>query len=151
MGKPRHATMDDAAEVARLLHDFNVEFATPTPPVDELTTRLRSLLGRDDFVVLLGNHADTAVAVLTLRPSPWSDGPIALLEELYVRPALRRAGIGSRLLDAAIDHAVGRGSEELQINVDEPDTDARRFYERHGFTNVDDGGRMLFYFRQLGR
>lgn len=33
----------------------------------------------------------------------------------------------------------------------EVDTDARRFYERHGFTNIEAGLRMLLYIRELGQ
>jgi hypothetical protein len=29
-----------------------------------------------------------------------------------------------------------RGGGEIHINVDEIDTDTRRFYERHGFVNI---------------
>ena len=35
----RRAGPDDAAEVARLLHDFNTEFDTPTPGAATLTNR----------------------------------------------------------------------------------------------------------------
>ena len=36
---------------------------------------------------------------------------------------------------------------EMRIGVDEDDIDARRFYERHGFWNVEPGetSRMLCY------
>jgi hypothetical protein len=39
----------------------------------------------------------------------------------------------------------------MHINVDEEDTDTRRFYERHGFRNMLPGSdyRMLFYEREL--
>jgi len=35
----------------------------------------------------------------------------------------------------------------MHINVDEVDADTRRFYERHGFRNIEDGTdyRMLCY------
>ena len=42
-----------------------------------------------------------------------------------------------------------RRADEMQINVDEADTGARRFYERHGFTNIEAGSRMLLYIREL--
>ena len=39
----------------------------------------------------------------------------------------------------------------MHINVDEIDEDARRFYERHGFRNVETGKdyRMLCHVQQL--
>ena len=69
---PRVATVGDAAEIARLLHDFNTEFDTPTPGVEVLALRLRNLLSGDaTFAVLAGDPA-VALALATLRP--WLDG-----------------------------------------------------------------------------
>ncbi|WP_207455113.1 GNAT family N-acetyltransferase [Herbiconiux sp. SYSU D00978] len=143
-------TRTDAATAASLLDAFNREFDTPTPGVDALTARLAVLAGRDDVVVLLAGEHD-GVAVVSFRQSVWADGTIALLDELYVRPALRGRGLGSELLSAASDTARAGGSEELEINVDGEDHDARRFYERHGFTNIEPGASepMYFYYRRL--
>ena len=136
---PEHAEV-----LARLLHAFNTEFESPTPSVAELAHRFAALLERDDQLALLAG-AESGFAYLTLRQTPYHDGPVALLEELYVAPHLRDQGIGSALLTSAISLVRARGSVELQINVDEVDVDARRFYERHGFVNEGDDGRMLFY------
>jgi hypothetical protein len=63
---PRLAGLEDADEIARLLHDFNTEFDTPTPGVDALATRLRALLvGGETFAILAGRPA-IAVALITL-------------------------------------------------------------------------------------
>ncbi|WP_329594713.1 GNAT family N-acetyltransferase [Streptomyces sp. NBC_01005] len=61
------------------------------------------------------------------------------LEHLYLRPDARRRGIGSLLLAEARRLAAG----ELTLYVFQRNTDARAFYERHGFTAVefDDGSR----------
>ena len=39
----------------------------------------------------------------------------------------------------------------VEINVDEADVDAQRFYERHGFsaTEPDTGERAFYYFQEL--
>lgn len=144
----RRATTADAAVVGRLLFDFNTEFETETPSADEFGARFARLLAQDDVLVLLSGDADpTGFAYLTLRPSPYYDGPLAQLEELYVVPALRDQGIGSALLGAALELCRDRSAGEMHINVDEIDTDTRRFYERHGFVNITPGTdyRMLFY------
>ena len=147
------AGAEHAAVVGRLLHDFNTEFDSPTPDAEELAARFARLLDRDDVVVLLAGRAErpTGLAFLTLRPTPYYDGPLAQLEELYVQPRERDHGTGTALLSAAIQLVRERGCAEMHINVDEVDTDARRFYERHGFTNIERGTdyRMLCYLREL--
>ena len=56
-----------------------------------------------------------------------------------------------RLLAEAGGVAVQRGAELLEINVDGEDTDARRFYERHGYANIEPGQDqpMFYYYREL--
>ena len=63
----------------------------------------------------------------------------------------RDAGIGTRLLPCAFADVRARGCCEVQIGVDAVDTDTRRFYERHGFSNLepDTGTQMLLYLRAL--
>ncbi|GAA3698209.1 GNAT family N-acetyltransferase [Arthrobacter ginkgonis] len=147
------ASAEQAGAVGHLLYDFNAEFETPGPTAEELAVRFRFLLVRDDVVVLLSGDPDTPTgfAFLTLRPTPYYDGALAQLEELYVQPGLRGRGIGTALLTAAILRVRERGAAEVHINVDEVDVDTRRFYERHGFTNVEPGQdyRMLCYLREL--
>ena len=149
---PRLATVDDAVDIARLLHDFNTEFDTPSPGRDVLAERLRELLARDDLVALLAGEPPVALALLTFRPGVWYPGPVTMLEELYVRPALRGRGIGSAVLEAAVALAHARGAHAFQIEADEGDVDARRFYERHGFANSEPGSdeRALHLWRELG-
>ena len=149
---PRLATVQDADEVARLLHDFNVEFDTPTPGVEVLSSRLRVLLaGEETFAILAGGSSAVAVALVTLRPNVWYAGPVALLDELYVVPALRGRGIGSTVVDLLMSTARKRSVALVEINVDEGDIDAQRFYERHGFAATEPGTteRAFYYFREL--
>lgn len=151
----RLAAPVDAAVVGRLLFDFNTEFSTPTPSAVDFERRFAVLLARPDVLVVLASDPDTGLATgfgyLTLRPTPYSDGPLAQLEELYVVPNLRDRGIGTALLTRAVAEVQRRRGIEVHINVDEVDSDTRRFYERHGFTNIEPGAdyRMLCYIREL--
>lgn len=151
----RLATPADAFVVGGLLFDFNTEFAAPTPSAADLGDRFATLLARPDVLVVLAEDPATGTATgfgyLTLRPTPYGDGPLAQLEELYVVPPLRDRGIGTALLTRAVAEVEQRDAIEVHINVDEVDTDTRRFYERHGFTNIEPGAdyRMLCYLREL--
>ena len=53
----------------------------------------------------------------------------AQIEDLVLHPEFRRRGIGSRLLDAAGAWAKQRGARRLQLNCDDQNLPAMRFYE----------------------
>jgi GNAT superfamily N-acetyltransferase len=148
----RLATPLDADVLAQLLHDFNTEFDTPSPGPATLAPRLAALLDADStFAVLAGTPA-VGLALVTLRPNVWYDGPVALLDELYVAPNRRDRGLGTALLAEVVAQSHTRGVELVEINVDEGDVDAQRFYVRHGFsaTEPDTGERAFYFFRELG-
>lgn len=143
----RRAEVPDAATIAALLHAFNTEFDTETPGVEVLAQRLRVLLAEASTFAVLGGSPATGVALVTLRPNIWSDGPVALLDEMYVEPAHRGDGIGRAILLQMVDICRDLGVAAIEINVDESDAGAQRFYERHGFSGTDpDSGERAFYF-----
>lgn len=152
MTDTRLAGPDDAATVARMLHDFNVEFDTSTPGVEFLTSRCRELLAAEEMTVVLGGEPPLGLGVLFFRPSLWSDGQEVYLAELYVVPDRRDEGIGGAIMATAMALSSERGATDMQIGVDEHDVDTRRFYERLGFRNHDPddpSARMFFYEREL--
>ncbi len=110
---PRLATVADAGLVAGLLDAFNREYDDPTPGIDVLAARLERLLPGWDVIALLTGGPATGFALLTLRPNVWYEGPVALLDELYVVPELRGRGLGSALLAAAEEVTRARGGELL--------------------------------------
>ncbi|MHB8452262.1 MAG: GNAT family N-acetyltransferase [Mycobacteriales bacterium] len=149
----RAATPEDAGVVGRLLWDFNTEFETPTPSAEEFAARFTRLLALDEVTVLLtGGTEPTGFAYLTMQPTLHiSTGRWLSSRSCTWRPHLRDRGIGTALLQHALELCRERNAGEVHINVDEVDTDTRRFYERHGFRNVLPGTdyRMLFYEREL--
>ena len=143
----RRAAPDDAETVAQLLHDFNTEFDTSTPGTAVLTRRLQSLLAGPITIAYLAGEPAAGVALVTLRSNVWYDGPVALLDELYVAPDRRGRGLGGAMVDLLIADAKANGISAIEINVDAGDVDAQRFYERHGFSGADlDTGERAFYY-----
>lgn len=148
---PRPATAGDADEIARLLHDFNSEFGSPSPGAAVLAARLRVLLATDQTIAIVAGMPAVAVALVTLRPNVWYAGRVALLDELYVVPPLRGRRIGSSILLQLVSTLRASGADLIEINVDEGDVDAQRFYERHGFSATEPGSaeRAFYYFQEL--
>lgn len=148
----RQATVDDAGAIARLLHEFNLEFAEPSPGVEALTGNVRRLLESDEITVLLAGEGPDGLSLFRFRPALWSEGLETYLQELYVVPALRGGGIGRALLERTIEYARERGADGIDLGTGETDTAARALYESMGFTNREggpDGPSMLFYEREI--
>jgi GNAT superfamily N-acetyltransferase len=148
----RHADQADLDVVGRLLHEFNLEFGEPAPEPEVLAARLGRLLDHGDTAVLVGGDGPDGLALLRFRPALWSSGLESYLAELYVVPARRGHGLGRALMEAALREAKRRGSDTMDIAVDEPDVAARRLYESLGFTNragSEDGPLMYVYERDL--
>lgn len=143
------ATVEDAAAIAGLLDDFNSEFETPTPGRAVLAERLLVLLAQDCTFAIVDDRAAVAVALVTVRTNVWYRGAVALLDEMYVAPGFRDRGIGSAIMGQLITTCAERGIDLIEINVDEGDVDAQRFYERHGFSSTEPGSAArAWYFSQ---
>lgn len=148
----RQAGREDARAVASMLSAFNTEFDTWVPEVHDLERRFEALLASDHAVVVMSEGPDpNGFALVALRPSPYYDGPVAALDEMYVAPARRGQGRGTAIMTLLLHLLRERACGEVQINVDEHDAGARRFYERHGFTHLepDSAEQMLCYIREL--
>lgn len=148
---PRLANAVDSPEVGRLLHDFNTEFETPSPGAVVLSERLARLLAGESMFAILAGSPAFAVALVSVRPNVWYAGRVGLLDELYVDPSRRSKGTGSAMLNLLHGHALTVGIDAIEINVDEGDVDAQRFYERNGYSSIqpDTNERAFYYFQEL--
>jgi ribosomal protein S18 acetylase RimI-like enzyme len=148
----RLAGSGDAADIGRLLHDFNTEFGDHTPGPEAVAKRIGELLESGDVTVLLGGDGPDGLALMRFRPSLWSETLDCYLEELYVVPHRRGQGLGRALMEAAMDVAREKGAGYMDLGTAETDTAARALYEKLGFDNHEgkpDGSVNYFYERQL--
>jgi ribosomal protein S18 acetylase RimI-like enzyme len=93
------------------------------------------LLSSDDRGFVLVAESGGAVvgyAVVTWGFSIESGGLDALLDELYVEN--RGEGIGSVLMQAAMDDAAGAGAGRMFLETEAHNRRARMFYTHHEFT-----------------
>jgi GNAT superfamily N-acetyltransferase len=73
------------------------------------------------------------VAVISFLWTLEHGGPTAWLDEVYVLPARRGAGIGRQLVEAAMQIARDSNCIALDLEVDAGHEAAERLYERMGF------------------
>ncbi|GIG54360.1 hypothetical protein Dac01nite_11120 [Demequina activiva] len=137
--------------LAQLLWDFNAEYDESTPSIATLERRLQALLAGDGFWAILAGVPAVGFATLAMRDSPYYEGRVAYLEDLYVVQDMRGTGIGSAIMALLITESERRGAGLVEIGVDEPDVDAMRFYVRHGFVHRDPetGDRAFHIYREL--
>jgi ribosomal protein S18 acetylase RimI-like enzyme len=148
----RLASAADAPAFGRLLHAFNVEFGEPTPDAEVIADRAAPLIASGEVTVLFAGEGPDGFAQLRFRTSLYTGALDAYLEELYVVPERRGRGLGRALLEAAMEHARGRGTAHIDLGTSEDDVAARALYESAGFTNREggpEGPRMLYYERDL--
>jgi GNAT superfamily N-acetyltransferase len=148
----RLARVNDAHTFARLLHEFNLEFGESMPDADTIAERAAPLIESGEVTVLFAGEGPDGFAELRFRPSLYTGGLDAYLEELYVVPGRRGHGLGRILLEAAMDHARQRGAAHIDVNTSVDDVAARTLYENAGFTNREggpEGSQMLYYERGL--
>ena len=89
----------------------------------------------DMFVCLLAalsGEGVTAIGGLTEEPEP-ADAPALRMRRLYVRPDVRRTGVGRRLANALLQEALGRVS---LVTVNARTTLAPAFWTALGFSAV---------------
>jgi GNAT superfamily N-acetyltransferase len=58
---------------------------------------------------------------------------VALLEDMVVSPNARGSGVGSKLLEQAIQFARLEGCKRITLLTDRANESAQRFYQKHGF------------------
>jgi GNAT superfamily N-acetyltransferase len=122
----RRAVATDAAAVADIhLAAFHATYAFPLAHGDD---EVRFWV-RDELL----RKTETWVAELDGAVVGYLSLGDGWIEHLYVAPGHTGSGIGSRLIELAKE----RQPAGLQLWTFQVNAGARRFYERHGFTEVE--------------
>ena len=146
----------DAEAVARLLVGFRDHMGRDWPSANAFLATVERLMERHESEFLLGApHADAppaAVAQLRFRFGIWFAALDCTLEDLFVDPSARGAGLGRAMVDAAIARAEERGCRRIELDTDEDNTAALSLYGAAGFESGtgEPGRRSLFLRRRLG-
>ena len=93
-----------------------------------------------EAVVLVLAEGVRVVGYLALshRPQIRLGGRVAMVDELAIDADHRRRGLGSHLLDHALDLARGLACVRIEVAADRaPDRVARAFFDKHRFVEID--------------
>lgn len=107
------------------------------PPTDALRQAIRTVIDNPHYgFILVAEGPDSKAAGVAYASSLLSfehGGVSGWLEELYVTPAWRGRGIGSRLLEKVVSTAKEFGWRALDLEVDVDHERAISLYLRHEF------------------
>ncbi|MEV6757789.1 GNAT family N-acetyltransferase [Streptomyces sp. NPDC051214] len=134
----RPAVADDIPAIVEMLADDPLGSTRESP--DELTPYLAAFerIATDPNqhqVVAVREGRVVGTLQLTIVPGLSRKGALrSIIEGVRVHADERGSGLGTRFIEWAVDESRRQGCQLVQLTSDASRTDARRFYERLGFT-----------------
>ncbi len=138
----RLATSADADQVTELLRAFFSHEGRVVPGLGGNVDAILEHPGRGFFTV--SDHAGVATTTIHISTG---GGCSAMVEEIWVQPSARGAGLGSKLLRASVAECRRRGIETIELRVSPADQEigVPDFYTKAGFRH---GGRLIYEFAE---
>jgi ribosomal protein S18 acetylase RimI-like enzyme len=149
----RRAGPEDLEAVAGLIAEFRDWWGKIEPALEVIRDVTSQLLDHDHTEFLLAfddGGKPVGLCQLRYRLSVWTAAEDCWLEDLFMTESARGGGHGRRLVEAAFESARARGCRRIELDVNEQNTGALRFYESLGFSSEPKPpGRTLFLSRTL--
>ena len=142
----RRATAADVAAIVAMIADD--QLGATRESLDDLTPYLRAFERIDsdpNQVLVVAERNDEVIGTLQLTiiaglsRQGSSRGNI---EAVRVAGPARGSGLGTTLIEWAIEESRSRGCSLVQLTSDKSRTAAHRFYDRLGFTNSHEGFKL---------
>jgi GNAT superfamily N-acetyltransferase len=132
----RRARPGDATGVRAL-----VELLGPAPDPRAFTETFNQVARHPEAAVFVLAEGVRVVGYLAVshRPQIRLGGRVATIDELVIAPEHARRGLGSTLLDQALELARGLGCVRIEVSIARSERDvARAFLAKHRFVELDD-------------
>ncbi|WP_338729114.1 GNAT family N-acetyltransferase [Haladaptatus sp. DJG-WS-42] len=101
---------------------------------DTIRAALMRFIVADKLIVARENDSIIGFVMFDVEDGMYQqDVTRGIVMNIYVEPSFRGQGIGSELLAAAEEQLRDAGAETVALDVMAANTDAIRFYERHGY------------------
>jgi len=142
----RPATMHDFDAVSRLLGEVDQHHVRLRPdvfqPFDDpegMRQRIAGFVEHDEAEIMVAeiDHKIVGLATVQIHDNPdapmFRPGRRAIMSDLVVEPAFRRAGIGQSLLNRITEWTRSRGFTSLGLNVWNANEEGLSFFTAAGF------------------
>ena len=135
----RAARREDLPAIVKMLADDHLgsNREAVTEPLPDSYHEAFDAIERDpNNQILVATMDGRVVGTLQLTFTPslsYQGGWRATVESVRAESALRGQGIGTKLMERAIDMARAKGCVLMQLSTHKSRTDAHRFYDRLGF------------------
>jgi GNAT superfamily N-acetyltransferase len=130
----RQATVSDLDALVPLFDAYRRFYRLPGEP-ERIRRFLLDRFQHNQSVIFVAVRDAAAVGFTQLYPS-FSSGALAriyILNDLFVDPAARRAGVGAALLQGAADYARSVGAVRLVLSTELTNLAAQSLYEKMGW------------------
>ncbi|RAV23199.1 GNAT family N-acetyltransferase [Paenibacillus contaminans] len=144
----RAASAKDLNDIVQMLADDELgstreRYETPLPESYIKAFEAIDADPNNELIVACLGEEVVGVQQLTFTPYITHQGSWrATIEGVRTAASVRGQGIGSQLIEWAIERAKERGCRMIQLTTDKKRTDALRFYERLGFQATHEGLKM---------
>ncbi|MGZ5056075.1 MAG: GNAT family N-acetyltransferase [Methylobacter sp.] len=132
-------TPANASDIPVLCELLNILFAQEAdfePDCDAQSRGLARIISNPEVGLIVVARQDgqiVGMVNLLYTVSTALGDRVALLEDMVVSPNVRGSGVGSRLLEQAIQFARLDGCKRITLLTDRTNEPAQRFYQKHGF------------------
>ncbi len=127
------------ASLVRVHHALDPHrFLTPGPRLEEGYAHfLGTQLAEADVAIFVAERSGAIVGYVYagVEPRSWKElrDVAGFIHDVVVDPAVRGAGVGTRLIETAAAWLVGRGVPRVMLWTAEKNQDAQRLFEQLGF------------------
>lgn len=132
------AVIDDVTELCILLNSLFTQEAEFNPDTETQTFALKSIINNPETGdILVARKSGKIIAMINIlyTVSTALGGRVAIFEDMVVLSKSRGQGTGSKLLTYAINFTKNKKCKRISLLTDMDNTDAHRFYQKHGFSN----------------
>lgn len=131
------ATRADIKPMATLLQTLLLQEAEFTPNKKLQEEGLRLIIENKEMgqlLVLKNNQEVIGMVNLLFTISTALGGKVAILEDVILLPEYRNQGLGSKLIEDAIQFAKDNDCKRITLLTDSDNETSHAFYKKHGFT-----------------